>query len=455
MRVLLISPNRVRFPYPVYPLGLDYVAGALAPNHDVRILDLCPLGDDDIEGAIERALREHSPGAIGISVRNIDNSDATRPREFVDDVASVVRFIRKSSGAPAVLGGAGFTLYPREILEATGADCGLVGEGERAGALFDAIASGRNPSGLSGVICRGEQAPSAVPLAAAHLGRRSLPPANPSLAWYLANSGILNLQTQRGCVFRCVFCTYPGIEGRCVRARPAEEVAREAVALQRAGARYLFLTDSVFNTSAEHCLEVAGAFRRAGLSIPWGAYFAPRSPPPGFYDRLAEAGCEHVEFGTEALSDAVLGRIRKSFRRAHVFEAHRAARAAGIHVAHFLILGGPGETEETLEETFREAEKLNDAVLFFFCGMRIYRGTELALMAIAEGQIAEDSDLLRPVFYRPHRLAPSELEQRLRARAAGNPSWVVGGGEERTHRILNQMYRRGRTGPLWENLVGA
>ena len=41
MRVLLISPNTLVAPYPVYPLGLDYVAGSVAAHHEVKIVDLC------------------------------------------------------------------------------------------------------------------------------------------------------------------------------------------------------------------------------------------------------------------------------------------------------------------------------------------------------------------------------------------------------------------------------
>ena len=56
MRVLLISPNTLTEPYPVYPLGLDYVAGALAPAHVVRIADMNAVGDLDSLGEIIRVL---------------------------------------------------------------------------------------------------------------------------------------------------------------------------------------------------------------------------------------------------------------------------------------------------------------------------------------------------------------------------------------------------------------
>jgi biotin synthase-like enzyme len=265
----------------------------------------------------------------------------------------------------------------------------------------------------------------------------------------------LGLQTQRGCVFNCVYCTYPTIEGHSVRTRPADEVAREAVALQAAGARYLFLTDSVFNANPAHCLAIAAAFRNAGLTIPWGAYFAPLAPPDHFYERMAEGGCTHVEFGTESLSESMLLRIRKAFRRADALAAHRAARAAGLHVAHFLILGGPEEDEATLEATFQAADLLRDAVIFFFCGMRIFRGTELARIAVESGQVKAGASLLSPTFYQPPHLALSVIQSRLQERAAGRSNWILGSGEERTQRTTSALYGLGHTGPLWEHLVSA
>jgi hypothetical protein len=128
VRVLLVSLNRLRFPYPVYPIGLDYVAGAIAPAHESRILDLCPIDDARVGAAIREAIRDYSPGAVGVSIRNIDNLEATNLRAFIKDIQSVVQTIRSATAAPVVLGGAGFTIYPEELLAALGADFGVVGE---------------------------------------------------------------------------------------------------------------------------------------------------------------------------------------------------------------------------------------------------------------------------------------------------------------------------------------
>lgn len=453
MRVLLVSANRLRFPYPVYPIGLDVVAGAISPRHEARILDLCPVEAEALDGAIVAAVREFDPEAVGISVRNVDNTDATLPRSFIDDVAGVVRTLRSATSAPIVLGGAGFTLYPAEMLAATGADWGVVGEGERARAVFDALEEGRSPSPLPGVARRGEPAPAPSPLPPEQIAGRRGAPLNPSLGFYLSHGAVLNLQTQRGCGFECAYCTYPGIEGNRFRRRAIDDVAREAKRLEEAGARFIFITDSVFNAAPDHCVEVARAFERVRLSVPWGAFFAPLTPPPGFYERMAQAGCTHAEFGTEALSDAMLGRIRKAFRRADVLRAHRAAVDAGIHVAHFMLLGGPDEDARTLGETLEGAEQLDQAALFFFCGMRIFRGTELARMARASGQVAPGDSLLAPLFYEPPGLPLAEIAEQVRRQARDRVGWVVGGGEDRAGALMQRMYERGHSGPLWEKLI--
>lgn len=454
MRVLLVSVNRVRTPYPVHPIGLDYLAGALAPAHEVQILDLCPLAEGEVERAILSAIKEHGPEAVGLSLRNIDSLEANAATGFLPGAKRVAEIVRSATDAPLILGGPGFTIFPAELVRSLGADFGVVGEGERARALVDALEAKADPLGLPGVLCPGHPPPAPVPLQPGEEGRRAPPGNNPALGFYLAHGGMLGIQTQRGCRLRCVYCTYPQIEGRVLRTFDAEAVLSEARALEEAGARYLVLTDSVFNNSPAHALAVAAAFRRGGIRLPWGGFFAPSAPPDGFYEALREAGCTHAEFGTESLSDAVLPRIKKPFRRADVFRAHAAARAAGIHVAHFFALGGPGETAATAEETLDGCEELAGAALFFFCGMRIYPRTDLFSVAVAEGQIRREEDLLEPVFYRPDGLDLGDLVRAVRRRGEGRRGWVVGTGGEFSG-IVSRLHARGRSGPLWELIADA
>jgi radical SAM superfamily enzyme YgiQ (UPF0313 family) len=448
MKVLLISGNTTYTPHPVYPLGLDCVAGALAPRHAVRILDV------NIEGAREQlaeTLGGDPPDVVGLSIRNIDNVDVLAPRSYVPAYRQVARFIRERSRAPLVLGGCGFSIFPKELMDLLDADYGVVGEGEKMAALLEALEKGGTPSGLPGIVCRGGEV--AEPGLWPGPVRRQTGPADARLGFYLEHGGILNLQTKRGCPFRCCYCVYPHLEGGHFRFFAPDEVAREAKALEELGARYLFITDSAFNADADHSLAVARALRSQGLGIPWGAFLAPLRPADGYYKALAEAGMAHAEFGTEALCDAQLARYGKPFSVEDVFAAHEAARSAGLHVAHYFLLGGPGETGQTLEETLTRMEALESAVLFVFCGIRILPHTPLQRLAMEEGQIAPGQDLLDPVFYRPAGIAREAIEECVRQQAGGRRNWIWGDGGPQIERVLARMFRRGQSGPLWELLL--
>lgn len=448
MKVLLISANTLREPYPVYPLGLDYVAGAIAGAHQVHCLDLNSLTDVD---GLPHAVHAFGPDIIAISVRNIDNTDALHPKGFMANYRQLTQAVRLCSAAPIVLGGTGFTLFAHEIMRLLEADYGIVGEGERLAVLLQALEQGKDPAGVPGVVVGHAPAPDPDPWPQA--GVRRFDPQGTHLDFYLRHGGMLNLQTKRGCHFRCVYCSYPYIEGQALRFAPPEQSARMAVELQQAGAQYLFITDSAFNADAVHSLAVAQAFKKQGLTIPWGGFFAPVPMPADYFTILAECGLKHVEFGTESLCDTVLTAYRKPFARRHVFAAHQAAQAAGLHVAHYFLFGGPGETAKTMAESFYHMDRLEKTVLFLFCGMRIYPHTSLYEIALQQGQISTDQSILEPVFYQPPSIGLTDIARQVETHAQGRENWMRGAGGERVIQILTRMYRRGRTGPLWEYLI--
>ena len=449
MKVLLVSANTLREPYPVYPLGLDYVAGAIAGNHQVQVADMNSLDGYEELAAI---IKEFSPHVIGLSLRNIDNTDTTDPRGFIGQYRTIVDVIRKHSNARLVLGGSGFTIFPTETLQALDADYGIIGEGERLALLLNAIENRGDAAAIPGVVTPGTHKSLPEPWEG-EISRSIIH--NPTgLRFYLQNGGMLNLQTKRGCHFNCIYCTYPYIEGSHLRLADPEEAAAAALKLQANGAKYFFITDSVFNADCSHSLAVARAFKKKGVSIPWGAFFAPLKHPEDYFIEMADAGLTHVEFGTDSLSNNVLASYRKPFRDRQILTSHQAAIDAGLYVAHYFLLGGPGENPQTLDETLSRAGSLEKSALFFFCGMRIYPGTELYDIAVDEGRLAKGRSILEPVFYRSPLIDPDEIVKQVRKRAGGRINWVIGAGGKDTAEIISRLYQRGHCGPLWEYLIG-
>ncbi len=448
MKVLLVSINRLATPFPVYPLGLDYVAGALPARHEARMLD---LGAEAGEGALEDVLAGFEPDVAGISIRNVDNGDAATSIEYVEDARRVVRAVRRASRARVVLGGSGFSIFPAELLAALGADAGVVGEGERFGALLDAWEGGADPAGLAGIALPGRPVETPPPWEGEPAA--SFDASRPHVGYYLRRGGMLNLQTKRGCPYECTYCTYPVIEGRTVRPFAPAAVARAARRLEEGGARFLFVADATFNIDVGHNLAVAEAMRAAGVGVPWGAFFAPFRPPAGYYERLARAGLTHVEFGTESLAPEVLRGYGKRFSPEDAVAAHAAAIAAGLKVAHYFLLGGPGETRDTVRRTLDEAERLERSARFAFCGLRVYPGTAMQRRAEAEGQIPPGRSLLEPLFYRPAGLAPEEIVGLVESRVRAGRAWIVGSGGDRLAHVVMRRHGRGETGPLWEQLI--
>lgn len=448
MKVLLISANTVVEPYAVYPLGLDYVAAALAADHEVARLDMNVLAD---EGALSQAIKRFMPDMIGVSLRNIDNTDALNPQSYVPQYQKLVRAIRRIDNAPIVLGGSAFTMFPEALMDLLEADYGVVGEGEQMPQLLAALENGGDPGKIHGIISRSGASTHPLPMTEGTAGVLTAKPTGAD--FYLKHGGMLNMQTKRGCPFRCIYCSYPHIEGRVMRCRSPKQIATDALARQHAGAKYLFITDSALNADPDHSLAVARAFKSIGLTIPWGGFFAPTRLLDGYFDTLAECGLTHVEFGTEALCDSVLQAYGKPFRVSQVFDAHRAANAAGLHVAHYFLFAGPGESEQTLATSLRRIDRLEKTVVFLFCGMRIYPHTALYELALQQGQIEPDQSLLTPIFYRSPWITIRHAADRIAAHAKGKKNWIHAAGGEETGDALTRMYRGGFSGPLWEYLI--
>jgi len=105
MRVLLVSSNTERTAMVPLPLGLAFVAAACRrAGHETVLLDL--MSEPDATAALQKRIEEFRPGAIGISVRNIDDQNMASPKFLLPAVRDVVGVCRRLCDAPINLGDA-------------------------------------------------------------------------------------------------------------------------------------------------------------------------------------------------------------------------------------------------------------------------------------------------------------------------------------------------------------
>ena len=447
-KVLLISTNCCTTPDPVFPLGLAHVNAALRQaGHDT-------LWADSLVGAekIEDVLTRYRPDFIGISLRNIDDVLIRKRETFFDPLVSLVATIRQKTNCPVTLGGSGFSIFPQRLLELAGADFGVCGEGE-AGfvSLIAALQNGRDATAIPGLVYRqnGRIVANATVTHSFEFALNDVDRPVSITTHYLQASGMLNVQTQRGCGFRCCYCTYPLIEGKQHRRRPAGIVADEFEQLQRLGAKYVFIVDSVFNSSPDHVTEICEAIVRRNLKISWGCFLRPQGLTPELMKLMVRAGLSHIEFGSDSFCDEVLAAYHKDFTFDDILYSSELAYREKVDFCHFLICGGPGETSGTLRTGFERSLHLKGAVIMAVIGMRIYPGTQLFERAVAEGCIHRDADLLSPAYYLAPGLTVEGIFEQLREFARRSPNWIVGDPVPAYTSLIERLRKRGVVGPLW------
>ena len=442
MKVLLISPNTNVSPYPIYPIGCGMVAGALSnAGHEVRQFDL--LVSNCSPGALSRDIKEFNPELIGISIRNIDNTNLLNEQFYIDAVKNIVRKIKEITDAVVILGGAGFSLMPDSILEETMADYGIVGEGEALMVDFtNNMAEGICPEDrLIGP--KNELAGKDIP--SAKYNKRLM-------EFYLGKNNIAPVQTKRGCTHNCYYCSYPIIEGARIRQRDPGLVVDDIQLLcNEYKAEHIFFVDSVFNDDGGAYLDVVKEMRRRKIVVPWMAFFTPTGLNGENIEFMKQTGFAAVELGSDSASDTTLKRLGKRFSFQDIVESNNLLVEHSISPSHFFMFGGPGETQKTVLEGIENIKSLKGCISFVFMGIRILPDTILSSIALDEGVIAPDDKLFKPTYYISPAIDGKWLNETLTEAFSGTTNCIFPPDKMDEHAKI--LYELGCSGPLWDKLL--
>ena len=424
MRVLFVSVNTVNINLPTLPLGLACVASATErAGHQVTLVDLKP--ENDPKTIIRKSIEDFPPDIIGVSVRNIDDQSMTGTQFLLDQVKEVITDCRSRTQAPIILGGAGYSIFPESTLAYLDADMGIKGEGEIAvPLLLDHIQRGQDISHVPGLYLPGRGMKIRNQFAQ-NLDVLDFPDERLWLSSELIHQDIwIPFQTRRGCPMDCSYCSTSHIEGKTRRVHSPEAVVEIIGRYLKAGFSKFYFTDNTFNIPSPYAAELCHRLLASGLKISWMCILYPGEVEEPLVRDMAKAGCREVSLGFESGNERMLRIMNKKFTLQQVRRISGLLNKYGIRQMGFLLLGGPGETRSSVEESLAFADSLPLDTVKITVGIRIYPDTTLAKKAVDEGIIAPDDDLLHPRFYLAKGLE-DWLPETVQAWMSTRPHWVI------------------------------
>jgi len=341
MKALLIHP-----PHPNStddrldpPMGLLYIAAHLEKNDiDVDILDLS--GNKDLDWKIPFA-----------DIYGITSYIATL--DITSSIASQCRIANPN--AQVIIGGAHASVRPNDFPYA---DAVVQGYGEGP-MLLHCGKKGYNSVDLFG-------------FPAFHKVDLS------TYSRVLDGKPSVPFLTSRGCPFKCSFCglaTMHNINGRYHMMDPAVAASQFERIKYEFGIERLNFQDDIFTMNRQRLFTILGSVKKLGFRFRCmgrAGYDTEET-----YKALAEAGCGQIAWGIESGSQYMLDRMRKQVKVEDNYNVIRWAKKYGIVSRAFFMIGFPGETRETLEETKRFIERA-DPDQFFVSNFVPYPGTEVA-----------------------------------------------------------------------------
>jgi radical SAM superfamily enzyme YgiQ (UPF0313 family) len=395
----------------IAPIGLDYVAtAARAAGIETDVLDLGLAEDTAL--TLTRYFSDHSPRLIGVTFRNVDDCFWPSCQSYVQALIELVASVRNLSDAPIVLGGVGFSLFTQRLTALSGADFGIHGDGEQAVvALYQQLLAERRWSKVPGLHWKqSNQWTSNNPAWPDLLDSPRPRDAVDNLQYYL-RGGQGGIESKRGCPRRCIYCADPVAKGRRVRFRSPDAVAEEAAALVAQGVEVLHFCDGEFNVPASHARAVCEALIARGLNrrMRFYIYAAVRPFNAELAHLLRLAGCVGINFTGDSAHPDMLFKYRAAHRRSHLAESVRRCQEAGMTCMVDLLLGGPGETPETISETLHTLKQLGPDCVGASLGMRLYPGTPAVEQLQRDGPLESNFgirrrycgpvDLVWPTYY--------------------------------------------------------
>jgi len=444
-KIALINPNQNdRYAQP--PIGLALIAAFLEENgYSVMILDANALGLQP----------EQIPSLLADI--NVVGLNAMTPT--IGSATAIVRCLKKASPElTVILGGAHATLLPEEtLMNNQGIDVIVRGEGENTIIKLLQALEHKQPLGdIPGISYRENGEVVSTPQNTENIDMDSLP----FLAYHLLPWDkyrphpphgraypFVSIITSRGCPYRCSYCSKPVFGSKFRAQTPQRVVAEVKYYKERFGVGEIAFYDDVFTLDKKRAYEIADGLIKGGVRVHWTCESRVNLVDKELLRHIKEAGCYSIAYGIESASQEILNVLDKDVTLEQIAKAVTISQEVGLQTIGYFMLGSPGESVETIEETIQFAKDLKldfaqFAIATPFPGTELYKlymegredeniPWESFVYAGSDGKVSpmfeshqlsrNDLNLWIKKAYRQFYLRPSYLRQRIgKIRSAGD-----------------------------------
>lgn len=378
-----------------FPMGLLYLGTVLRKNNiDVKILDISNYCNNhsfkDAQKHISTTVINYNPTIVGIGCTF---SGAFKSLKLIAE--GIKQLIPK---APIVIGGIHPTVFPKEILtKYKFIDFVVIGEGEETFLkLVRSISNKKKRINLDGLAYRDKGKINITPKTKYIENLDILPFVDYSLIdiknyqidtsqWYspkkIKIGQPFTIISSRSCPNRCTFCSMRLVHGSSIRFRSPKNVLDEMEKLYKEyNVRYFQFMDDNITFNKQRILDICRGIKERKMQIQFDTPngMAIKLLNKEIINALVGAGLVYTSLGIESGSEYIRNvEMKKGLKTKDIYKIVKlCAKHKKLFVKGFFIIGMPGETKKTLDETYQMIKKLSlDKIGMYF--VFPYPGTEL------------------------------------------------------------------------------
>lgn len=423
MKVLLIQQDMGgrKIKYPLFPIGLCYIATALK-GHEVRIFDPNVYDFPYCYEKLKEAIGFFKPNVVGISIRNIDTTQRRDPFVHFKTIRPTIQIVKDyDPKTKIIMGGAGYSIFASQIMERIPEiDFGIYLEGEES--VPELLINLDNPEVVKGILYRKNgQIHFTGPRLLPDFTNFPIPRRDPDVIDTTKYIGplhnIIGIQSKRGCVFSCAYCSYTFLNGRNIRLRDPVKIADEIEQLtNQYNIRKFTFVDSIFNMPEKHAIDICKEIIKRNLNkadIEWGAWCSLNNFSEEFLLLAKEAGCKHIGFSPDAATNRGLILLKKGITENDIEKSLKIGRRVkGVAMGYNFFCCHPGQNLKGFLRTsllmFKIPLLLSGRGGVGIGWIRIEPHTDIYNIAIQEkiidkgsNLLPEDEKSLLKLFYNP------------------------------------------------------